>query len=166
MLEMVITVMVLGVLFGITALQLDSVLPDARLKKQVRLTVSMIELASNQAVVEGMPLALTFDRSQRTMVLDFHETEEDESYEILEEEEDQGPLFEEQWPEELDLVSLSVEDIDGELVEAESIVFLPEGSCDGAVLRWQESSGLAQEMELWPLLGKVSLSDIDDSQVW
>ena len=163
LLEMVIVVMVLGVLLGISILQLDSILPDARLKKQVRLTISMIELASNQAVVDGVPLELSFDRSLRKISLDIHESVEDDD-EYIEDEEETGPIYEEFWPAELELVQLEVEDIDGEMVEAERIIFLPEGSCDGAVMTWKEESGLKQSMELWPLLGKVSVSELDDSR--
>lgn len=166
---MLIVVMVVGVLFSIAVLQLDSVLPESRLKRQVRLTLSMIELSSSQAVVEGRPLALSFDKESRQMTLDFYEEDTGiiGDMEVFEaDSEAQEPLYEEQWPETLELSSLTVEGVDGEPVESDMIVFLPEGSCDGAVIRWQESTGLIQEMELWPLLGKVSLSEIDDRQVF
>jgi type II secretory pathway pseudopilin PulG len=166
---MLIVVMVVGVLFSIAVFQLDSVLPESRLKRQVRLTMSMIELSSSQAVVEGRPLALSFDKETRKMTLDFYEDDVDtiDNIEVFEEDSEvEEPLYEEQWPEALDLSSLTVEGVDGEPVESEVIVFLPEGSCDGAVIRWRESTGLIQEMELWPLLGKVSLSEIDDRQVF
>lgn len=166
---MLVVVMVVGVLFSIAVLQLDSVLPESRLKRQVRLTVSMIELSSSQAVVEGRSLALSFDKESRQMRLGFYEENPGLMGAVdvfAVDSEEQEYLYEEQWPETLELSSLTVEGVDGELVESDTIVFLPEGSCDGALIRWQESTGLTQEMELWPLLGKVSISEIDDRRVF
>jgi general secretion pathway protein H len=169
MIEMLVVVLIVGIIAGMAAVQLDGFVPDSRIKQQVRYTAQMIEMASSQATVEGRPLAIVFDREKGEMRLEYYiEDDEDSSIEFLDEEdrEDQEPLYIQDWNPSVSLMSLSVEDLDGESEESEQIVFFPEGSCDGAELTWRDESGLKQTMSLWPLLAKVSLSPLDDSEVW
>lgn len=169
MMEMLIVVVVVGMIVGMAAVQLDGFVPDSRIKQQVRYTAQMIEMASSQATVEGRPLAIVFDREKGEMRLEyFIEDEENSSVEYLDEEdrEDREPLYIQEWNPSVSLQYLSVEDLEGESEESQQIVFFPEGSCDGAELTWRDESGLKQTMSLWPLLAKVSLSPIDESEVW
>lgn len=171
MIEMLIVVLIVGMIMGMAVVQLDGFLPDSRLKQQVRFTIQMIDMASSQAVVEGRPLVLVLDRENRETRLEYHvEDGADMEVELLDvpdgEQEDDEPLFVQSWTDEVELSSLEVEDLDGESSEAEHILFFPEGSCDGAVVSWREASGMRQSLTLWPLLSKVSVSEIDDSEVF
>jgi type II secretion system protein H len=169
MIEMLVVVLIVGMIVGMAAVQLDGFVPDSRIKQQVRYTAQMIEMASSQATIEGRPLAIVFDREKGELRLEyFLQDDEDSSVEFLDEKDldEQEPLYIQEWNPSISLMSLSVEDLDGESEESEQIVFFPEGSCDGAELTWRDESGLKQTMSLWPLLAKVSLSPIDESEVW
>jgi type II secretory pathway pseudopilin PulG len=174
MMEMIIVVLIVGMLLGGAAVQLDGFVPESRLAQQVRRTANLMDLASSQASVEGRPLILVFDRELRETRLEYLVEDSDEeafSFEVVDEGDDENPddeeaLYTEAWGEGMELLSLDVEDLDGESSSADEIAFFPEGSCDGGEIVWREETGLKQSMELWPLLGKVSLSEVDDSEVW
>jgi type II secretory pathway pseudopilin PulG len=167
MLEMVIVIMVVGMIFGLAISKLDSVIPESRLKQQVRRTVSLIDLTGAQAATEGRPLALVFDREKRLMRIEFHKDESlEQNVEIFDMTEEDESLYEVEWDKDIELYELRVTDLDGDDNDSDRIVFLPEGSCDGAKLIWKDVTGLKQSLELWPLLSKVSILPIDASEVW
>ena len=108
--EIIIVVMVIGFIVGIAAIQLDSVIPSSRLKKQSRETANLMELAITQSALENRPLALVFNTTDRTMNLEIH-IEEDEldtsisNFDFNDEfeEEEDLVLYSSTWPETLTL---------------------------------------------------------------
>ena len=165
---MVIVILIVGMIFGVAIVKLDSTIPESRLKQQVRKTVSLVDLAGAQAATEGRPLALVFYRETRTIKLEFVKDEElTQNVEFLDGAPKEEPaLYDSVWDDKIELVDLKVSNLDGESSDSDRIVFLPEGSCDGATLIWKDLSGLKQSLELWPLLSKVSIFPIDRSEVW
>lgn len=169
LLELCIVAIVIVAILGIGAVQLDSALPDARLQKISRRTADLIELTSTQAAIEGRALALIFDTDLREIRIEVHIEEGEESWDPFAldgDEEEEEPIYITSWTEELSLEELLVDDLDGTQIGSDRIVFLPEGSCDGATLRWREQSGITQSIVVWPLLTRVDLEDIDRSQVF
>lgn len=167
LIELCIVVIVIVAIMGIGLVQLDSALPDARLKKITRRTADLIELTSTQAAVEGRALVLIFDTDRREIRIEVYVPEGEESWDpfALEEEEEE-PIYITNWTEDVSLEELLVDDLDGSQVNSDRIVFLPEGSCDGATMRWREQSGLTQSLVVWPLLTRVDLEEVDSSQVF
>ena len=165
---MVVVILIVGMIFGVAIVKLDSVIPDSRLKQQIRKTVSLIDLAGAQAATEGRPLVLIFNRETRTITLEYSKDETlVQNVEFIDKEkEEEPPLYDSTWDEHIELAELKVSDLDGEHSDSDRIVFLPEGSCDGAIILWKDDSGIKQSMELWPLLSKVSIAPLDRSEVW
>jgi len=168
LLELSVVAIVIVAILGIGVVQLDSALPDARLKKVSRRTSDLIELTSTQAAIEGRPLTLIFDTDLKEFRIEVHVEEGEETWDpfALDEGEEEEPIYISKWEEEISLEELLVDDLDGSQVSSDRIVFLPEGSCDGATLRWREQSGLTQSLVVWPLLTRVDLEDVDRSQVF
>ena len=165
---MVIVILIVGMIFGVAIVKLDSVIPESRLKQQVRKTVSLVDMAGAQAATEGRPLALVFYRETRTIKLEFVKDESlTQNVEFIDsEQKEEPPLYDSTWDDKIELLELKVSDLDGAHSDSDRIVFLPEGSCDGATLVWKDVTGLKQSLELWPLLSKVSVFPIDNSEVW
>lgn len=168
---MIIVVVVIAFIFGIALVQMDSVIPNARLKQQTRATANIIELAFSQAAIEGKELSLTFDREEQMVKLEYYfENEEDKEFfleqtqaHLLDEEkeaiEEIEPLFTRKWNSNLELSNLEVLTYEEEDTR-DFIIFSPEGISDGAIITWHDSSGISQSLELWPLLGKISISKV------
>jgi type II secretory pathway pseudopilin PulG len=168
LLELCIVAIVIVAILGIGVVQLDSALPDARLRKVARRTADLIELTATQAAIEGRPLALIFDTDLREIRIEIHLEEGEEAWDpfALEEAEEEEPIYITKWDEEVSLEELLVDDLEGSQVNSDRIIFLPEGSCDGATLKWRERSGLSQSLEVWPLLTRVDLKEVDSSQAF
>lgn len=176
LIEIVIVVIVISFIFGIAVVQLDSLIPSSRLKKQVRDTANLMEMATAQAAIEGRELKLVFDLNERMMKLEYYfideEAEElfiEQQTLILESEEKDvdpdeilAPLYETKWEDSIELVSLDVDVAEDEEMR-DFIIFSPQGMSDGAKLKWKEASGISQELEIWPLLGKIEISEVSDS---
>lgn len=166
--EIIIVVIIIAFIVGIAAVQLDSVIPSSRLKKQARETANLMELAITQAAIENKPLALVFNSIDRTLSLEIHPEEEDEdsfsNFDFFEEEEEDLVLYTSTWPESITLVEMEVDRLDEESdIVDERILFFPEGSCEGATVTWKEASGFVQTIELWPLLGRVNVLPLESS---
>lgn len=165
--EMIIVVLVIGFIMGIAAVQMDSVIPTSRLKKQSRETANLMELAISQSAIEGKSLALVFDSDTRTMSLEVHLDEDDDStFDMTLEELEELILYESVWPESITLNSVEVDRLDDVEVTDERIIFYPEGSSEGGVIVWQEASGYTQTVELWPLLGRVDILPMESAYVY
>ena len=148
---------------GIAAIQMDSVIPTARLKKQTRETANLMELAVTQAAIEGKTLAIVFDSSLRTMNLEIHLEDEENDFDYTFEELEAMKLYSTTWPESIQLLTIEVDRLDDVEVSDERVIFYPEGSCEGVKIVWQEDSGWTQTLELWPLLGKVDVFPIEQT---
>jgi len=163
LIELLLVILVIGAILGMALFRMDGIFPNTRIKQASSRAADMMELASIQAAVEGVPLELVFESETRRILLR-RLIDEDSDDEILDEEE--STLYWQSWSPQVEIDELMVDDVDGEPVNAESIVFLPEGSCDGALLRWRDETGLTQELELWPLLSKVIVHPVDGSAAY
>ena len=155
-------------------IRVDSLIPSARLKKQVRETANLIEMAFAKAAIEGRPLSINFNADDRILTLEYYfETEEDREYyleQMMKEKEDDyvedfseeiEPIFKLKWEKEISIHTIEVQASEEEV--RDYIIFKPEGTSDGATMIWSESSGLYQTMHLWPLLGKVEILPLQKS---
>ena len=170
--EIVIVIFIIALLLGMAFMRMDSVIPEARLKKQSRLTADIIELAFSQAAIEGQELSLVLDAREKKMTLDyFIEKEEDEEF-INDEvrpaaddsEKERKPLKTVTWDDAIELETFDVltQDKDN---QRDFMVFYPQGTCDGAHVVWKEKSGMTQEVSVWPLLGKVDIQAVNFDHV-
>ncbi len=157
----------MGFILGMAVVQLDSVIPSSRLKKQVRETSNAIEIAFAQAAIEGRPLAIHFDQEERMLTIEyFFATEEQREFFIEQAEKERSeedefsdeiePLYSSYWDESISLDLIEV-DFNEDEDPREFIIFNPEGMSDGARVIWKEVSGISQEIRLWPLLGKTEI---------
>lgn len=156
--ELILVILIIGAMMSMALFRLDGIFPDTRLRQASARAADMMELASVQAAIEGVPLELVFLRDKRWMALQRLDSEDED----FEREEDRY-LYWVDWNAKVEIDTLLVDDIDGDPVSADSIVFLPEGSSDGAILRWRDETGLTQELELWPLLAEVKIKPVDNS---
>jgi len=163
--EIIIVVLIIGFIMGVAAIQMDSIMPSSRLKKQSRETANLMELAISQSAIEGKTLALVFNTENRTMNLEVH-PEDKSLFDLSLEELEALVLYSSTWPESITLLSVEVNRLDDAEVSDQRILFFPEGSSEGATVMWQESSGLKQSIELWPLLGKVDILPLDQTYVY
>ena len=173
LIEVIIVVFIIALLLGMAMMRLDSIIPDARLKKQVRTTSDIIELAFSQAVIEGHELSLVLDAKEKKITLDYYaETDEDAEYlanfvrpkKDGEVDKNPKPLKAMTWDDSIELEEFEVltQDTDG---KREFMVFFPQGTCDGARMVWKEKSGITQEMSVWPLLGNVDIKPVNYDNV-
>lgn len=162
---MIMVVMIIAFIVGMALLQMDSIIPSARLEKQSRETANLMELAITQSAIEGKPLALVFNTTDRTMNLEVH-LEDEEFFDLTYEELEEMKLYTMTWPESITLTTLEVDRLEDLDVTDDRIIFFPEGSCEGAKIVWQEASGWSQTIELWPLLGRVDIQALEKGYVY
>ncbi|MBF0196952.1 MAG: hypothetical protein HQL32_04550 [Planctomycetes bacterium] len=172
--EVIIIVTVIGFIMGMALMNIEGLIPSSRLKQQSRQTADLIELSFSQAAIEGKDLAMYFDKETRTISLEyFFEDEEEENFYFeenandLDEEEyfsgELEPLLVSDWDESISLETLLVETYNPDDEGRDFIIFTPLGTCDAAEIIWREESGITQKLELWPLLGKVTIEPIEDN---
>lgn len=164
--EIIIVVMIIGFIVGIAAVQMDSLIPSARLEKQSRETANLMELAMTQSAIEGKALAIVFNTIDRTMNLEIHLEDDEDYFDFTLEELDAMKLYSMTWPESIKLTTFEVDRLEDSDVSDDRIVFFPEGSCEGAKIVWQEASGYSQTIELWPLLGRVDIQPLEKGYVY
>ena len=172
---MVIVIVVIGLIVGMALMSLDSLIPTSRLKQQSRKTADIIELAFSQAAIEGKDLALYFFTEERRISLEYYFSTPEEMEFFLEErmrfstpddeenaESDEiEPLYTSEWDDRIELSQLEIETYNPDDEHRDFIIFSPQGSCDAAEFTWRELSGLTQKLEVWPLMGKVTIHPID-----
>jgi len=172
-LEVMLVLTVIGFVFGIGVMQMGALVPEFRLKKQIRTLADTMDLAFTQSVVEGKSLSLLLDREKSEMRIEYYVEPEDEgdlwATEVEEEEEVEEymlkPLLVEPFESGMELVEFEV--LTGELEgpDREAILFRPEGSSDGAKVKFREKhTRLSQSLELWPLTGRIEISRIQASE--
>lgn len=169
LIEVMAVAVIMALLLSVTFVKLDSMIPTARLKKHVRMVAGAIELAQTQAAVEGKDIALRLDKDSRSIRMEIFVSEEDEAegarlekeWTRLPEkaEEEAGPLYEAPWEGAITLEELEVSAFDKE-DSREFIIFSPFGYSDGVRMVWKEKGGATQEMELWPMLGKIVIGPV------
>ena len=164
--EMIIVVMIIAFIVGMALVQMDSLIPTARLEKQTRETANLMELAMTQSAIEGKSLAIVFNSIDRTMNLEIHLEDDEDYFDFTFEELEAMKLYTMTWPESIKLSTLEVDRLDDMDVADERIIFFPEGSCEGAKIFWQDSSGWSQTIEIWPLLGRVDVQPLEQGYVY
>ena len=173
LIEIFVVITIIGFILGMAVVQLDAVIPSARLKKQVRETSNVIDIAFAQAAIEGRALAIHFDRDKRLLTLEYYfSTDEQREYFLEQAEKDKleddefsdeiEPLYSSHWDETISIDFIEV-DISEDEDPRDFIIFNPEGMSDGATVIWKEKSGLTQEIRLWPLLGKTEILPLVNS---
>lgn len=169
---MIFVALVIALVLGFAVTRIDTVIPESRLKKQVRTTSNLIEMGFSMSAIEGKELALIFDTEKRIISLEYYVADEEDAefiaeelYEGEEEKEELKPLITKEWDESLTLQEMEVETFDRD-DQRDFIIFYPQGTSDGAKIIWSEASGMTQELVLWPLLGKITISDVNHDNVF
>lgn len=172
LLELVIVVLLIAVFMGMALVSVDSLVPISRLKKQSRTTADIFEFAFSTAAINGRDLAIYFRPEENAISLEYYiEEDSDEEFLLDQLSNDNGeellelkPILVKKWDESIKLEEIEIYTQNLDEDERDFILFSPEGMCDGAKIIWREESGIKQEVELWPLLGKVTIKPVDHSE--
>ncbi|MBF0244533.1 MAG: prepilin-type N-terminal cleavage/methylation domain-containing protein [Planctomycetes bacterium] len=163
LIEVLIVAVILGLVLSIAIVRMDNLLPASRLNKHMRDLADTCEMAFSQAAVQGYAIALYLDTSSRTTRLENYlskvgadEMEQEGEFIDFDSEASREPILEMKWHKNIELEEFTVE-VDDDEDSRDFILFSPEGFCDGARIRFRDSSGLTQTLELWPLLGRTEI---------